>query len=181
MSDNLFHKTMRGNFSQSPHDHEDAIKILAEKNYSFIPEIYHFDNKKYCCQRIEEGVTLKQYLEETADFDVASNVIVTITKIFLETSKNHKNNLYLIPDDVHDENIILDKQKNVFLVDLDMFGWWPKNLVFQKLGVAISSVSHSINYTMLYYEKQQMIKTIDELSDKLNLNKKFEVYKPSAM
>ena len=39
MSDNLFHKTMQGNFSQSPHDHEEALSVLAENNYSIIPEI----------------------------------------------------------------------------------------------------------------------------------------------
>ena len=204
MSDDLFHKTMQGNFSQSPHDHEDALSVLAENNYSFIPEIYHFDNEKYCCQRIKDAVSLKHYLEETADFDVANKVIQDVTLFFLEVSKNTKDGLHLVPDDIHDENLIIDKDKNAYLVDLDMFGWWPKNLVFQKLGTAIGRVSHSINYAMLYHERQQMIDRIDELSIQLDeqnkamfeagvrhgfwnvesiseIKEKYEVYKPTAM
>lgn len=208
MNNNLFHKTMQGNFSQSPHDHEDALNVLAEKNYDIIPEIYHFDNEKYCCQMINDSISLKQYMEETADFDIANKVIENVTLFFLDVSKNTKDGLHLIPDDIHDENLILDKDKNIYLVDLDMFGWWPKNLVFQKLGVAISNVSHSINYAMLYHERQQMIndhtKQIEELSNKLHeqnqalfeagvrhgfwnvdtveeIKQKYEVYKPTAM
>lgn len=204
MIKNVFNKTMQGNFSQSPHDHEDALNILAENNYSFIPEIYHFDNEKYCCQMIKDAVTLKQYMEETADFDIASKVIQDVTLFFLEVSKNTKDGLHLIPDDIHDENLIVDQDKNVYLVDLDMFGWWPKNLVFQKLGTAIGRVSHSINYAMLYHERQQMINRIDELSQELHyknealfeagvrhgfwnvdsvdeIKEKYEMYKPTAM
>ena len=204
MAKNLFHKTMRGNFSQSPHDHEDALNVLAEKNYSFIPEIYHFDNDRYCCEMINDAISLKEHLEQTAEFDVANKVIREITSFFLEVSKNTRDGLHLIPDDIHDENLIIDKNKNVYLVDLDMFGWWPKNLVFQKLGTAITRVSHSINYAMLYHERQQMIDRIDELSQELHyknealfeagvrhgfwnvntvdeIKEKYEMYKPTAM
>jgi len=204
MTDDLFYKTMRGNFSQSPHDHEDALRVLSEKNYSFVPEIYHFDNEQYCCRKIEEAVSLKQYLEETADFDIANKVIQELTIFFLEVSKNTKDELHLIPDDIHDENLIVDKKKNIYLIDLDMFGWWPKNLVYQKLGTSISKVSHSINYSMLYYERRQLGNRVEELSKQLNeqnkamfeagvrhgfwnidsiseIKEKYEVYKPSAM
>ena len=153
---------------------------------------------------IKDAVSLKQYMEETADFDIANKVIHDVTMFFLEVSNNTKDGLHLIPDDVHDENLILDKGKNVYLVDLDMFGWWPKNLVFQKLGTAIGRVSHSINYAMLYHERQQLGKRIEDLSSQLDeqnkamfeagvrhgfwnvdsiseIKEKYEVYKPTAM
>ena len=173
MSDNLFHKTMQGNFSTSPHDHADALNILAENNYSLIPEIYHFDNEKYCCQMIKDAVSLKQYMEETADFDIASKVIHDVTTFFLDVSKNTKDGLHLIPDDVHDENLIIDRDnKKIYLVDLDMFGWWPKNLVFLKLGVAITSISHSINYSILYHERKELGDRINNLSEQLDQKNK---------
>ena len=204
MSDNLFHKTMQGNFSQSPHDHEEALSVLAENNYSIIPEIYHYDNEKYCCQMIEDAVSLKQHIEETACFDIANNVIQDVTLFFLEVSKNTRDGLHLIPDDLHDENLIIDKNNNIYIVDLDMFGWWPKNLVFQKLGVAVSSISHSINYAMLYQERKELGDRIKYLSQQLDeknkavfeagvrhgfwnvesvaeIKQNYEVYKPAAM
>ena len=85
-----------------------------------------------------------------------------------------------------------------------MFGWWPKNLVFQKLGVAVSSISHSINYAMLYQERKELGDRIKYLSQQLDeknkamfeagvrhgfwnvesvaeIKQNYEVYKPSAM
>jgi len=185
MSDNLFYKEMRGNFSQSPHDHEEALSWLSECDYHFIPKIYHFDNNSYCCEKIKNAVPLKQYMEETADFDVAIKAIETISTAFLEVSQciDVKNNLRLIPDDIHDENLIVDENKNIYIVDLDMFGWWPPSMVFQKMGIALSTVCHSIKYAMMYHEKQKMIERINELSNELDLRNKssYKVYKPTAI
>jgi hypothetical protein len=145
---------MRGNFSQSPHDHEEALSWLSECDYHFIPKIYHFDNNSYCCEKIKNAVPLKQYMEETADFDVAIKAIETISTAFLEVSQciDVKNNLRLIPDDIHDENLIVDENKNIYIVDLDMFGWWPPSMVFQKMGTALSTVCHSIKYGSLHFK-----------------------------
>ena len=145
MSDNLFHKTMQGNFSQSPHDHEEALSVLAENNYSIIPEIYHYDNEKYCCQMIEDAVSLKQHIEETACFDIANNVIQDVTLFFLEVSKNTRDGLHLIPDDLHDENLIIEKiyYKIVRLVD---------DAVVVDYGNGTSDASLNKEHTLLSYD-----------------------------
>lgn len=169
-----FKKKMRPNASQFPNMHGYALEKLEELNHPLIPKLYYYDDEEYECQFID-GLTLEAFIMKHGDYDVALNVLEQVNDLMNKMAKitltfeweNMWNDLYwrMSADDIHAANILIDKDGNPYLIDLDQIGFWHPFTVYQLMMNAHMKLTDSLRYTFIGWQHKNLARKIDHLSN----------------
>jgi serine/threonine protein kinase len=157
-----FKKKMRPNASQFPDMHGYALEKLEELNHPLIPKLYYYDDNEYECEFID-GLTLETFIMKTGDYNVALNVLEQVNDLMMQMAKvesNHEWNYKLdlkwrlAAEDIHPTNILIDKNGNPYLIDLDQIGFWHPFTIYQLMMNAHMKLTDCLRYTFIEWHHQ---------------------------
>lgn len=148
---------MRPNNSAFPDKHESALDALVMLNSSFIPELYSYNDVEYECEFIE-GEPLEDYILRTGDFQRGLEIHQQLNTFMHKIACIKNDALLLSCNDIHSKNVIITEE-NIYIVDLDQFGWYHPFVVFRLLQAMNDRICDTIKTSLLMHEsKQQSIK-----------------------
>lgn len=112
---------------------EVEIMTVARELYPYVPKIieYNREKKQLIVERIE-GECLNEYIRRTNDLSILDKVQHAIKQLRAkEITLKHQGPLryatgYLCYHDYHGYNFIVDAEKNVWFIDWDVSGLYPK-------------------------------------------------------
>lgn len=149
-----FKKIMRPNSSAFPNEHESALDALSMLDSPFIPELYSYNDIEYECEFIE-GEPLEDYILRTGDFQRGLEIHQQLNTFMHKIACIKNDTLLLSCNDIHSKNVIITEE-NMYIVDLDQFGWYHPFVVFRLLQAMNDRICDTIKTSLLMHESKHM-------------------------
>jgi len=128
-----FKKNMKPNGSllKNTNDHHAPLKVLESLNHPLIPKLISYDNESYECEFIK-GENLFDYIQRTRNVEWGITLVKTVNEFLysLLDLKNIDSKPQLFADDISGVNIMVTKEGRPYIVDLDQFGFFETQAVF---------------------------------------------------